>query len=151
MADLGDFVGLPYSWAKSDAHGYECSTAGDSRYSAFTAICFVDKVGRSWNVENAYQVIVKGYFTDANRSGMPFHEWWRIGKGKPANNRLTHDELFDKYVDLWRMWADNNPELIDELSIKAKGRVLTDRHSSTKINQACALSIILNERYGDGS
>lgn len=147
MADLGEFIGLPYSWAKTAPDGYECSTAGDSRFSAFTAIIHVDTQGRSWNIENSYQVMVKGYYKEALASNMPFHDWWRIGKGNPPNRDISFDELFDKYVDLWRIWADNHPELLRELSEKARNRPLTDKHSSTKINQACALSIILNERF----
>ena len=48
------------------------------------------------------------------------------------------------YLPLWQEWARQNPELIDELRIKAKGKTLTDRFANTRVSQARALADILN-------
>lgn len=62
---------------------------------------------------------------------------------------LTGSELEDisyymGYLPLWQEWAKQNPELIEELREKAKGKVLTDMFASTKVSQARALADILN-------
>ena len=49
------------------------------------------------------------------------------------------------YLPLWQEWARQNPELIEELRIKAKGKVLTDQFANTKVSQARALADILND------
>ena len=48
------------------------------------------------------------------------------------------------YLPLWQEWARQNPELIEELREKAKGKVLTDRFANTRVSQARALADILN-------
>ena len=49
------------------------------------------------------------------------------------------------YLPLWQEWARQNPELIEELREKAKGKVLTDMFANTRVSQARALADILNE------
>ena len=48
------------------------------------------------------------------------------------------------YLPLWQEWARQNPELIEELREKAKGKVLTDMFANTRVSQARALADILN-------
>lgn len=48
------------------------------------------------------------------------------------------------YLPLWQEWARQNPELIDELRTKAKGKTLTDQFANTRVSQARALADILN-------
>ena len=58
------------------------------------------------------------------------------------------------YLPLWQEWAEQNPELIEELREKARGRELTDRFASkTTVSQARALADILNstEKEDDSS
>lgn len=50
------------------------------------------------------------------------------------------------YLPLWQEWAKQNPELIDELRIKAKGKTLTDQFANTRVSQARALAEILNSQ-----
>ena len=50
------------------------------------------------------------------------------------------------YLPLWQEWAKQNPDLIEDLREKSKGKVLTDRFATTRVNQARALSDILNEQ-----
>lgn len=51
---------------------------------------------------------------------------------------------YEAYLPLWQEWARQNPELIDELRIKAKGKTLTDQFANTRVSQARALADILN-------
>ena len=48
------------------------------------------------------------------------------------------------YLPLWQEWVRQNPELIDELRTKAKGKTLTDQFANTRVSQARALADILN-------
>lgn len=111
--------------------GYECSSKGDARFSAFNAI-LAD--GRS--IEQHYQCDVKGYEPGGTN--------WRLGKGKPPKDSSV--DLWFQYLELWNQWAKNNPELLDELGYKAsqKGHVLSDMFATTQINQARALAELLN-------
>lgn len=48
------------------------------------------------------------------------------------------------YLPLWKEWAKQNPELIEELRTKAAGKTLTDQFANTRVSQARALADILN-------
>ena len=48
------------------------------------------------------------------------------------------------YLPLWQEWARQNPELIEELRKKSRGKVLTDQFANTRVSQARALADILN-------
>lgn len=54
---------------------------------------------------------------------------------------------YEGYLPLWKEWARQNPELMDELRIKAQGKTLTDQFANTRVSQARALADILNEQY----
>lgn len=51
---------------------------------------------------------------------------------------------YEGYLPLWQEWARQNPELIEELREKSKGKVLTDQFADTRVSQARALADILN-------
>jgi hypothetical protein len=121
------------SWARHHPFGYECSSQGDSRFSALYA-----KLADGRTIEEAYQLDVKGYRAITDR--------WMDGKGKPPLNGKTPDELWTAYLGLWRQWALENPGLLEELRQASAGRVLTDRFATSSINQARALSELLEER-----
>lgn len=53
---------------------------------------------------------------------------------------------YEGYLPLWQEWARQNPELIDELRTKAKGKTLTDQFANTRVSQARALVDILNSQ-----
>ena len=53
------------------------------------------------------------------------------------------------YLPLWQEWAKQNPELIEELREKSKGKVLTDKFANTRVSQARALADILNATNKD--
>lgn len=114
--------------------GYECSSAGDRRFSAFYA-----RLSDGRTIEQHYQCDVKGYDVGGHN--------WRLGKGKPP---LVPRDTFPEYLALWKQWALLNPALIEELAITAGSyaynMVLSDRFASSRVNQAHALAVILNER-----
>lgn len=120
-----------YTWAKNN--GYECSSAGDSKFSAFYAIM---PDGRS--IEQHYQCDVKGYEVGGTN--------WKLGKGKPP---LKDVDLWKEYLNLWKIWAKTNSHLLDELEVLAGERdcVLSDMFAKTDVNQAHALCVILNDRF----
>lgn len=111
--------------------GYECSSKGDKRFSAF---CAVMPDGRT--IEQHYQCDVKGY--------QPGGCDWRLGKGKPPLD--PNKDLWMEYLALWQTWAQHNPELIAELSqiVATRHYNLTDMFANTPVNQARALADILN-------
>lgn len=126
-----------FDWARKHDGGYECSSAGDKRFSAFNAIM---PDGRS--LEHWYQCDVKGYDPGGTN--------WRLGKGKPPLIDYPGDELYQFYKSLWKLWAIRNHRLLLELRAQAllHGGVLTDCFAAANensVNQARALSEILNE------
>jgi hypothetical protein len=134
-----------YAWAKRSPNSYEVSSKGDKRFSAFfamikkgTLLDLPDKpeyvLERDSSIEEIYQIGVKGY-SSVN-----------AGKGKAPLRAMTQEESWMRYKGLWEVFAEQNPALIDELAEKTKGKVLTDMFAKTDINQAHALSDILNER-----
>ncbi len=123
-----------FKWARKESPSYEVSTAGDKRFSAFTA-----KLPDGRSIEEWYQCDVKGYdFGGRN---------WRLGKGKAPLFNYPGDHLYEMYLSLWRLWAIRNPELIRELKAQAikNDYCLSDCFASSPINQARALVQILNE------
>jgi len=115
-----------YIWQRYG--GYEVSSKGDKRFSAFYAKL---KDGRT--IEEAYQLDVKGYRKFGNNA--------MLGKGRPPLDKSV--DTWKEYLALWRQWAEENPMLIKELSIY---HVLSDRFATTPNNQANALAVILRER-----
>lgn len=115
------------------AAGYEVSTHGDRRFSAFVA-----RLEDGRTIEEAYQLDVKGYRKVSND--------WRAGKGRPP--LIKGIDLYAEYLKLWQQWAKENPAMIQELCRKtAMHRVLTDKFASGSVSQARALADILNDIY----
>lgn len=117
--------------------GYEISSKGDRRFSAFYARL---KDGRT--IEEAYQLDVKGYRQFGNNV--------MLGKGKPPLKAFEADTLYLAYKGLWQQWFSEHPVAYDILltAMKDDGKpsTLSDRFAKTPINQARAISEILNER-----
>lgn len=143
----------PVKYAKQADNNYEVSTKGDSRFSALkagfakgTIIDGHDVGGRT--IESVYQHGIKqnDWITDNNKK-----------TGKPGKlSKLYNPSITDKielenfsyevgYLPLWEVWAEQNPELIEELREKSKGKVLTDQVAKTAVTQARALADILNK------
>lgn len=119
-----------YSWARRG--GFECSTKGDSRFSAFNAI-----LPNGDSIEKAYQCGVKGYSTI------------RSGKGRPPLNPVKN--LFGAYLKLWEAYFEHNPFLLEEAKqlVKPYGNVFSDCFANTNVNQARAIATILNNKITD--
>jgi hypothetical protein len=123
-----------FTWARLG--GYEVSSKADKRFSAFYAIM---PDGRS--IECHYQCCVKCYDPGGTN--------WQLGKGKKGLDPTV--DLWSEYLNLWRIWANNHLDLMRQLYIAASPEnVLSDRYASTPINQARALSCILNELIQKG-
>ena len=121
--------------SSGDGRGYECSSAGDRRFSAFFA-----RLEDGRTIEQHYQCDVKGYEPGGTN--------WKLGKGRPPRDRDV--DLWSAYKDLWRRWAKMHPGLMADLRRLAEENcgVLTDRFANTPINQARALAELLNEGEG---
>jgi hypothetical protein len=121
-----------FTWTRYG--GYECSSKGDKRFSAFYAVMPDGRTLEAW-----YQCDVKGY--------APGSSDWRLGKGQPPLHTFSPEQLYQLYKSLWQIWALHNVELLPELrdAARAKGSVLSDCFATTPINQARALTDILNE------
>ena len=61
------------------------------------------------------------------------------------------EQYYEEYLKIWNAWADENPDLIQELAVKAQGKTLTDKFAKTDNNQARALAEIINKRFGKGN
>lgn len=135
-----------FTWADKSNNSYEVSTKGDKRFSALNATfkpgTIIDGANVSnMTIEDVYQKVIK-------KSGK--------GKAPSKESRLYNESLktreeredfsyYEAYLPLWQKWARQNPELIEELREKAKGKVLTDRFADTRVSQARALADILNQ------
>ncbi len=119
---------MKYTWARYSNTGYECSSKGDKRFSAFYA-----KLDDGRSIEEHYQCDVKGYDVGGTN--------WRLGKGrKPIRNV----DLWEEYKKLWVKYFELNPSLITVLKALNK-TVFTDMFATTPINQARAIAEILND------
>jgi hypothetical protein len=122
--------------------GYEVSSVGDKRFSALYA-----KMPDNRTIEMHYQCDVKGY--------MPGGTNFKLGKGKPPiNKNMSEEQLYNEYLHLWKTWMNSsqqNTNAVIELKKKLNEQniyTLTDAFASSNINQARALSDILNNECG---
>lgn len=120
-------------WSRK-GKGYQCSSKGDMRYSAFFARL---EDGRS--IEQHYNCDIKGYDPGGTN--------WKLGKGKPPKDKSI--DLWEEYLKLWRRWVELNPHLLEELYhiTKLTNNTLTDMFASSENNQARALAYLINEKY----
>ena len=90
---------------------------------------FQDNKGRVQNFfrENYNVYLINQYF---------------IEKGK--HETFEDFSYYEAYLPLWQEWAKQNPALISELKAKSVDKILTDKFARTKVNQARALTDILN-------
>lgn len=57
---------------------------------------------------------------------------------------LEDFSYYEGYLPLWKEWANQNPDLIQELRNLSKGKTLTDKFATTRVSQARALYDILS-------
>lgn len=127
---MNNIVNL-FSWGRYTRPGYEVSSKGDKRFSAFYA-----KMPDGRTIEMHYQCDIKGYDIGGTN--------WKLGKGKPPLNE--NKDLWKEYLNLWKTWAKNNEDLIKELYVLVRNQnfTLTDMFATSNVNQARALATILN-------
>lgn len=100
--------------------------------------------------------IVDLYETDSE--GFPVWLAWEYKFPKDFWNKLYNTKITELtkedredfsyyvgYLPLWKEWAKQNPELIEELRKNTAGKILTDQFANTRVSQARALAQILNE------
>ena len=154
-SELNDFIKeirktVPSKWARTAENGYEVSTRGDKRFSALVAtfnkgitIDGVDVGGRT--IEDVYQSIIK----KSRKGQTPSKDSKLYNESLKTKEEREDFSYTEGYLPLWQEWAKQNPELIDELRIKAKGKTLTDKFANTRVSQARALAEILNSHSGE--
>jgi hypothetical protein len=120
------------TWARRHHNGYECSSKGDRRFSAFYA-----KLPDGRSIEEAYQLDVKGYRAKGDDA--------KLGKGKPPLNGKSREVLWEEYLALWKVWAEHHLNDLVDLCMLQRVHVLTDQFATSSINQARALDFICEE------
>lgn len=122
-----------FTWSRKGM-GYEVSSRGDKRFSALYA-----RMPDGRTIEQHYQCDVKGYD--------PGGTDWKLGKGLPPAVDISKEDLYLEYKKLWSVWAGDNLELMRELYVQARlnGSQIKDMFATSPVNQARALSEILNE------
>ena len=123
-----------FTWKRRG--GYEVSSVGDKRFSAFYA-----RLSDGRSIECHYQCDIKGFDPGGTN--------WRLGKGKKPYNP---EAAWESYLNLWRVWAKQHLDLMRELysAAKKKDYTLSDCFANSPINQAHALSVVLNELCAKG-
>lgn len=132
-------VDLTHPISHSRKTGYECSSLGDRRFSAFNAIMPDDRSIEMW-----YQC---GTLDGRGKGFDPGGTNWRLGKGKVPTVDKGKELRWQEYYDFWDEWAQLHPVWMRELRWHASQNdyTLRDSFSSTLINQARALAQWLNE------
>lgn len=126
-------------WAR--VGGYECSSKGDKRFSAFNARI---RAFDNQPIEVLYQC-TNEYGKGCDPEGFDY----RRGKGRPSCNGKDRNELYQGFKELWSFWMAENIDLVFELYDLASNHdyTLSDCFAHTEINQARALSELINEFF----
>ena len=117
---------------RPDEETFEVSTRGNDLGKQFSALNATLPNGST--IEDVYQNVIKR----------------GVGKGRLPEG-MSKEDLHKAYTDLWREWADGNPEKLAELAEATRGKTLVDRFAystGTGVSQAHSLAEILNERHG---
>lgn len=119
--------------------GYECSSNGDKRFSAFHAWM---PDGRT--IEHWYQC---GTLDGRGKGFQPGGRDWRLGKGKIPLNPKDKEVQWQEYYGFWAEWAKLHPNWMSELHWHASRNDynLSDQFAGSPINQARALAELLNQ------
>lgn len=145
---VGDASSVKSNWAQKANDSYEVSSKGDKRFSALNATfkkgTVIDgtEVG-GMTIEDVYQSVIK----KSGKNQLPSKDS-KLYKSELKTKEEKEDfSYYEGYLPLWQEWAKQNPELIEDLREKAKGKTLTDQFANTRVNQARALADILNNGY----
>ena len=122
----------PFSKAKPQETRFEVSTKGNDFGKQFSAKNATLPNGRT--IEDVYQKDIKR----------------GVGRGKVPEG-MSKEDLHEAYTNLWREWADANPQKLAELAAVANRKTLTDEFAystGTGVSQARSLAEVLQERHG---
>ena len=97
---------------------------------------------------------INGYYEDLMPSDL-FDRLFNTPISEIPKSDKEDFSYYIGYLPLWKKWAEQNPELIEELRINANGKTLTDQFAGTKerpgrVSQARALADILNSQSQSG-
>jgi hypothetical protein len=142
----GELRNTSVNWARTAENSYEVSTRGDKRFSALvatfkkgTVIDGIDVSGKT--IEDIYQSVIK----KSRKGQAPSKDSKLYNESLKTKEEREDFSYTEGYLPLWREWAKQNPELMNELRIKSYGKTLTDQFANTRVSQARALAEILNE------
>jgi hypothetical protein len=142
----GELRNTSVNWARTAENSYEVSTRGDKRFSALvatfkkgTVIDGIDVSGKT--IEDVYQSVIK----KSRKGQAPSKDSKLYNESLKTKEEREDFSYTEGYLPLWREWAKQNPELMNELRIKSYGKTLTDQFANTRVSQARALAEILNE------
>ena len=144
VASVRKLSSEPISWSRYSSNGYEVSSDGDKRFSAFYA-----QLNDGRYIEDIYQLDIKGNgvaiakpITDRNNPKRS-----DIKKTGEFSREVSREQSWNEYKALWRQYMQENPDLVEDLISKLGNKVLTDKFATTDVSQARAIAEILNE-YG---
>lgn len=92
------------------------------------------------SIEDAYQKYVK----KSGKNKKPSKKSVLYNEDLTTTEELEDFSYEKGYLPLWQMWASQHSDLIEELREKSKGKILMDQFAKTRVNQARALTDILN-------
>lgn len=129
VSDIRGLIGINYLLENYlQKHPSEVNKFGGSVLSSYAKDVYGDKYDATKdNFQGEYSSYIKAISLS--------------NKSKEEREDFSYTE---GYLPLWQEWARQNPELMDELRIKAKGKTLTDQFANTRVSQARALADILN-------
>ena len=129
VSDIRGLIGINYLLENYlQKHPSEVNKFGGSVLSSYAKDVYGDKYDATKdNFQGEYSSYIKAISLS--------------NKSKEEREDFSYTE---GYLPLWQEWARQNPELIEELKIKAKGKTLTDQFANTRVSQARALADILN-------
>lgn len=132
-----------YKWARTSDNSYEVSSKGDKRFSAFFA-----QLNDGRYIEDIYQLDIKGNGVAQSKpiTNKQNPDKSSIQKTGSFTRQVSKEQSWNEYKNLWIQYLNENPNLLEDLKQKAKGKVLTDMFANTDVSQARALAEILNNQ-----
>ena len=144
-----------YDLALKSNDKYYSITSGTSGFPSVEQAFEIQDVARKEYIPTEFLELVQNYQNAiTEEQQIEIEQKFRTDYGvylinpEPGSERnLLNEHYFynEGYLPLWKIWAKQNPELIEELRITSKGKVLTDQFADTFISSAKALAEILSE------
>lgn len=142
-----------FTWARkntdSEKESFEVSSQGDELGKKFSALNATFAPGTVYDgmkiggrtIEDVYQNLIK----KSGKGRAPAKTSKLYNPSLKTNEEKQNYSYENAYLPLWKIWAEQNPKLMQRLRTEAAGKVLTDAFANTLVSQARALSDILND------